>query len=188
MSRRWKPRIVAVHGRGTEAKTTLAELLHAAVPASAVVHTDDVAWHHSFSDWADLLVHGGRAGSHCTEAGRVPARLAGAVARGRDRGSGRRGPGDRGGRRAGRRELMDLLDVVLWVRSDLIEAERRGIARDGKGPARSGLLAGVDGRGDALLEDQRTWERATLIVAGTPTVPHDPTQIILAPALRLRCG
>lgn len=37
------------------ASPTLATQLHVAVPASAVVHTDDVAWHRSFFDWSDLL-------------------------------------------------------------------------------------------------------------------------------------
>ena len=40
-------------GRG---KSTLANRLRTLVPASAVVRTDDVAWHRAFFDWADLLV------------------------------------------------------------------------------------------------------------------------------------
>ena len=32
---------------------------------------------------------------------------------------------------AARRELMDLVDAVVWVQSDMAEAERRGIERDG---------------------------------------------------------
>jgi hypothetical protein len=50
-----RPRIVAVDGRGGGGKSTLAAQLHAAVAGSAVVHTDDVAWHHSFFDWSELL-------------------------------------------------------------------------------------------------------------------------------------
>lgn len=45
-----RPIVVAVDGRGASGKSTLAEQLHRAVPASTVVHTDDVAWHHSFFD------------------------------------------------------------------------------------------------------------------------------------------
>lgn len=37
------PRFVAVDGRGGSGKSTLAAQLHAAVPGSVVVHTDDVA-------------------------------------------------------------------------------------------------------------------------------------------------
>ncbi len=43
-----RPWIVAVDGRGAGGKSTLANVLHHAVPASAVVHTDDVGWHYSF--------------------------------------------------------------------------------------------------------------------------------------------
>ncbi|MFC7163842.1 hypothetical protein ACFQL5_16245 [Aquipuribacter hungaricus] len=49
---------MAVDGRGGAGKSTLVEQLHALVPASAVVHTDDVAWHDAFFDWADLLADG----------------------------------------------------------------------------------------------------------------------------------
>ncbi len=45
-------------GRSASGKSTLAERLHAAVPASAVVHTDDVAWYESFFGWDELLVAG----------------------------------------------------------------------------------------------------------------------------------
>jgi hypothetical protein len=44
---------------GAEAKkSTVAALLHRSAPASAIVHTDDIAWYHSFFDWSDLLVEG----------------------------------------------------------------------------------------------------------------------------------
>jgi len=50
-----RPRIVAVDGCGGAGKSTLVQRLRAHVPRSAVVHTDDVAWHHSFFDWAGVL-------------------------------------------------------------------------------------------------------------------------------------
>lgn len=55
-----RPRIVAVDGRSGGCETTFAARLAAAVPAAAVVHTDDVAWHHARFDWAALLVEGVR--------------------------------------------------------------------------------------------------------------------------------
>ena len=40
------PRTIAVDGRSGAGKTTLATLPAGALPDAAVVHTDDVAWHH----------------------------------------------------------------------------------------------------------------------------------------------
>jgi hypothetical protein len=51
-----RPGIVAIDGRSASGKTTLATLLSHAVPGSVVVHTDDIAWHHSFFDWSELLL------------------------------------------------------------------------------------------------------------------------------------
>lgn len=50
-----RPRIVAVNGRGAAGKSTLAARLTHAVPASAVVHTDDLAWNEPFFAWGHLL-------------------------------------------------------------------------------------------------------------------------------------
>lgn len=182
-----RPRVIAVDGRGASGKSTLAAQLHAAVPASAVVHTDDVAWHHSFFDWADLLaggvlepLRGGEPVSYrppgweATDrpgAVTVPAGLELVLVEGVG---------------AGRRELADLLDTVVWVQSDMAEAERRGIERD--------VAAGVNGdRAAAMafwhewmsqelpfLADQRPWERAAVIVAGTGPFPYDPTRVALS--------
>jgi hypothetical protein len=43
-----------VDGRSGSGKTTLAERIRGAVPASTVVHTDDVAWSQAMFDWTDL--------------------------------------------------------------------------------------------------------------------------------------
>ncbi|GAA2027695.1 hypothetical protein GCM10009756_18980 [Pseudokineococcus marinus] len=182
-----RPRVVAVDGRGASGKSTLAERLHRAVPASAVVHTDDVAWHHSFFDWTDLLAGGVLEPVRRGEA--VSYRPPGWVARER--------PGAVAvpagldlvvveGVGAGRRELEGLLDAVVWVQSDFAEAERRGIARD--------IAEGVNGDVEestafwfewmaeelAFVDQQRPWERACLVVAGTaPDVSEG--HVVLAP-------
>ncbi len=46
--------VVAIDGRSSSGKTTLAARIAAAIPASAVVHTDDIAWEHSRFGWADI--------------------------------------------------------------------------------------------------------------------------------------
>jgi len=184
-----RPRVVAVDGRGASGKSTLAEQLHRAVPASTVVHTDDVAWHHSFFDWTDLLarevlepVRRGQAVSYRPPgwiaherpgAVVVPAGLDLVVVEGVG---------------AGRRELEGLLDAVVWVQSDFAEAERRGIARD--------IAEGVNGDVEestafwhewmaeelAFVERQRPWERACLVVAGTASdVPEGQVALAAPP-------
>ncbi|MEJ5913095.1 uridine kinase family protein [Pseudokineococcus sp. 1T1Z-3] len=186
-----RPRVVAVDGRSASGKSVLAEKLHRAVAASAVVRTDDVAWHHSFFDWSDLMasevlepVRQGRAVRYrppaWVERGRpgaltVPAGLDLVVVEGVG---------------AGRRELADLVDAVIWVQTDVVEAERRGIARD--------VAEGTNGDADEaaafwhewmahevpFLEQQRPWERACLVVAGT--AQHDAAdQVVVAPRLSL---
>lgn len=53
-----RPVVLAVDGRSNAGKTTLAARICRAVPGSAVVHTDDIAWMHSRFGWADLLIDG----------------------------------------------------------------------------------------------------------------------------------
>jgi hypothetical protein len=53
-----RPVVLAIDGRSSSGKTTLAARLHDLVPGSAVVHTDDIAWFHSRFGWADLLADG----------------------------------------------------------------------------------------------------------------------------------
>jgi hypothetical protein len=48
------PLVVAIDGRSSSGKTTLARRVADTVPATAVVHTDDIAWFHSRFGWADL--------------------------------------------------------------------------------------------------------------------------------------
>jgi hypothetical protein len=81
---------------------------------------------------------------------------------------------------AGRRELADLVDALVWMQSDRAEARRRGIARDG------GDVAFWD-RWEAeevpFLDEHRPWERADVVVAGSPVLDHDPDhEVVVAPA------
>ena len=183
-----RPRIVAVDGRGGGGKSTLAAQLHAAVPRSAVVHTDDVAWHHSFFDWSELLAHGVLEPLHTGQAVRyrppgwqtqgrpgaveVPAGLDLVIVEGVG---------------AGRRELSHLLDALVWVQSDAAEAERRGVARD----VAAGAHGDLDGASRfwhewmaqevPFLAAQRPWQRADVVVRGTTAAAHHPGHVALAP-------
>ena len=70
------------------------------------------------------------------------------------------------------------------MQSDLEEAERRGIARDGGTKEARDFWREWGAQECDFLQRQRPWKRATVIVNGTPTEPYDQsTEIILAPAL-----
>src|SRR5580700_4137258 len=53
-----RPVVLAIDGRSSGGKTTLAGRLQDVVAGSAIVHTDDIAWWHSRFGWADLLIDG----------------------------------------------------------------------------------------------------------------------------------
>ena len=174
-------------GRGGRAqragKSTLAGTLAAAVPGAVVVHTDDVAWHHSFFGWAELLADGilrpARRGEPV--AYRPPAW----DARGRD--GAIEVPVDRPllvveGVGAGRRELAGLVDTTLWVQSDAVETERRGIARDGGTAEAIAFWHEWMAAELPFQAEQRPWERAAAVISGTPRLPHDRgTELVVAP-------
>ncbi len=162
-------RVIAVNGRGGSGKTTLAARLHKAIPGTAVVHTDDIAWWHSRFGWDDLMIDGVLTPLRQDRAVRYqpPAWKT------RDRTGFIEVPAGARliveGVGASRRELAHLIDVAIWVQSDYEEAKIRGLRRD----------MVEDGRDEAdavrnwdeweaeevpfLLED-RPWERADYVV------------------------
>jgi ABC-type cobalamin/Fe3+-siderophores transport system ATPase subunit len=122
-----RPRIVAVDGRGGGGKTTLAGRLCRVMAPAAVVHTDDIAWAHSRFGWDDLMLNG----------------VLGTLHAGREvhyqppawQPNGRTGHIDVAagastviveGVGASRRQLANLVDVVVWVQSDFDQARRLG--------------------------------------------------------------
>lgn len=184
---RGRPAVVAVDGRGGAGKSTVAQQLHAAVPNSAIVHTDDVAWNQSFFDWQDLLIQhvlqparGGRPVSYQPQAWREHGRAGEiAVPTGLDwillEGSG-----------SGRRELSHLVDAVLWVQSDSVEAKRRALQRDVTEGAKSDAAEAAAFWDEWMTQEipffaeQRPWERACSVVAGTAVLDHSPDQVVVA--------
>jgi hypothetical protein len=67
------PVVVAVDGRSGGGKSTFAERLVAAVPRSALVSIDDVAWHAPMFGWTDQLAEGRALASSARRAGSLPA-------------------------------------------------------------------------------------------------------------------
>jgi hypothetical protein len=77
---------------------------------------------------------------------------------------------------AGRREVAPLTDALIWVQSDEREAERRALARIGKPNESPTLRHHREWMAEEIPFNaaQRTWERADLIVCGTPGHPVRP--------------
>jgi pantothenate kinase len=177
-----RPAVVGVDGRSAGGKSTVATRLAAALPGAAVVHTDDVAWYESFFGWDDLLARHvlhpardgravcwrppawdarGRSGAIEVAAG-VPVLLVEGVG-------------------ATRRSLAPMLDAAIWVQSDLRLARARGIARDlAQRPDRAEAEEFWD-RWDAqevrFLAEDRPWDRADLVLCGTPEEDPHPDEV-----------
>lgn len=175
-----KTQVVAVDGRSASGKSTLANKIHRAVPRSALVHTDDVAWHHSFFDWADLLVKNVLEPARTGQA--VQYRPQAWLERNRN-GTIEVPPGCPllilEGVGAARHEIMHVVDVVVWVQADLSRAKTRGLARDGGDAAAAAFWDEWMAAEFPFLAEQRPWERADFIVSGTPDLEHDPSSEIV---------
>jgi hypothetical protein len=185
-----RPVILAIDGRSSSGKTTLAARISDVVAGSAVVSTDDIAWRHSRFGWADLLIRGIL----------VPARRGGAVTFRPPRWAehGREGaisvPAGCSllvieGVGAGRQEAEGLIDVLVWVQADEAETRRRSLARIGApgGPRSAAALREWMTEEGPFIASERPWERADLIVCGTPDISRDPaTEIVVGSGLSPR--
>jgi hypothetical protein len=176
-----RPPIVAIDGRSSSGKTTLARRLQQAVPGSCLVHTDDIAWRQAVFDWAYLLTDGvlrPLRDGHPT-AFRPPAwdrhSRPGAIEVPRDaslvivEGVG-----------AGRREAAHLVDAIVWVQADADHIDQRNADRVAAGEVDPVNLAGWMAQELPFLADQRPWERATIVVAGSPVLPHAPSEALVS--------
>lgn len=170
--------LVLVDGRSGGGKTTVAARLARLLDA-ALVHTDDIAWWVHPVEWDDILLREvvepwsrgesvayrspvweerGRPGA--VEVPAVPVLVVEGVG-------------------AGRASLAEHAEVVVWVQSDHTEARRRGIARDlvqeGRTPEEAESFwdewAQTE---DPFLAADRPWERADLVVCGTPGIGGAP--------------
>jgi hypothetical protein len=183
-----RPVVLAVDGRSSSGKTTLAARLRDAVAGSAVVHTDDIAWWHSRFGWTDLLADGVL----------IPARAGHPVSFRPPQWEERQREGAIAvpagcplliveGVGAARREAEHLTDASLWVQADERETGRRSLARVG----RPGESPAVRDLRDWMAEEvpfpslQRPWERADLIACGNPEISFDPAAELVVS--RSRC-
>jgi hypothetical protein len=183
LARALPPRsVLAVDGRSAGGKTTVAARLAAAIEDACVVHTDDVAWHHGVLNWDGLLRDGILTPYRAGEA--VSYRPPEYDKRGRD-GSVDVPPDCTllivEGVGAGRSELADANDAVIWVETPLALTEERDRARMAAGEVTPEVYELWMAEENPFQAAQRTWERADLVVAGYPAVPYDPSaQVLLA--------
>jgi chloramphenicol 3-O-phosphotransferase len=168
--RRGGTRIVAVDGGSAAGKSTFAARLARAL-GTTVVHTDDVAWWESFFGWTPLLVEGvleplleGRSVRFRPPAWQARERDGAIVAE----------PGPAlvvEGVGAGRQELSDYLDHLIWVDTDRQLAYERGLARPGED---AGFWREWELEEEGHFSRDRPWERADLLVSNDPPLPPDP--------------
>ncbi len=169
------PFLLGVDGRSSSGKSTLAERFRRVVAGSAVVHTDDVAWHHSIFGWDDVL----RAGVIEPLRRGEPVRFRPPAWNERDRPGAIEAPATSPlvvieGVGVGRHLLRPFLDALVWVQTDQAEVERREAARAAAGEVSEEVQAAWMAEEIPFLAEQRPWEHADLIVAGSPTLAHDP--------------
>jgi hypothetical protein len=172
---------VAVDGRGSGGKTSFAGRLAAAVPGACVVHTDDIAWRQAVLDWDELLAEGVlrpfRAGQPVSY--RPPKWVE------HDRPGAIEVPGGCPlliveGVGSGRRSLAPYYDAVIWVESPVELTEARNEVRVAAGETTPENYALWMAEENPFVEEQRTWERADLVIAGHPAIPLDPETEVAA--------
>jgi hypothetical protein len=172
--------VVAIDGRSSSGKTTLAQRMASVTERAAVVHTDDVAWWHSRFDWVQILLDGI---IEPFQAGRqVMFRPPPWNERGRD-GAINVSPEASvlivEGVGSSRSESAGWYDASVWLQADENVIAKRNAARIASGETTSAGVAGWMSEEIPFLAADRPWQRATKIVAGTPELRYDEAEEVL---------
>jgi uridine kinase len=176
-----RPAIVAVNGHSSSGKTTLAGRLAARLPAAAVLHTDDLAWHQGVFAWDELLLE---AVLPVVQAGgpldyRPPQWQA------RSRDGSIMLPGSLNflvveGVGASQESVRDLYDLVIWMETDEPTRLARDLPRVADGEMSPADYASWMAEENAYTTRERPWEHADLLVYGGDSIPHQDTQAVIS--------
>jgi hypothetical protein len=180
-----RPAVIALNGHSSSGKTTLGRQLASTLAESAVLHTDDLAWHHGVFSWDLLLidhvlpvVRSGRALSY-----RPPAWLV----------HGREGaielPPDLQylileGVGATQRSVRPELAAAIWVETDEPTRLARDAERVAAGEISAASYAGWMAEENAYVTDDRPWEDADLVINGGDTHRDRDSQVVIAEGWR----
>ena len=180
-----RPAVVAVDGHSSSGKSSLAPRLAAALDRldarAAVLHTDDLAWHHGVFAW-DVLLRDDVL--PVLRAGRpLDYRPPGWVARGREGSVALPGALDVllvEGVGASQPSVTDLLDAVVWVETDEPTRLARDLVRVAAGETTPEDYASWMAEENAYVTGTRPWERATSVVHGGDLLSHADDEVVLA--------
>jgi hypothetical protein len=180
-----RPAVIGLNGHSSSGKTTLGRELAATLARCAVLHTDDLAWHHGVFSWDRLLiddvlpvVRSGHALSY-----RPPAWLV------LDREGAIELPGDLQylileGVGATQGSVRAELAVAIWVETDEPTRLARDAERVAAGEISAASYAGWMAEENAYVTDQRPWEGADLVINGGDTHRDSDSQVVIAEAWR----
>jgi hypothetical protein len=180
-----RPAIVGLNGHSSSGKTTLSRQLAATLARCAVLHTDDLAWHHGVFSWDRLLiddvlpvVRSGHALSY-----RPPAWVV------REREGAIELPGDLQylileGVGASQGSVRAELAVTIWVETDEPTRLARDAERVAAGEISAASYAGWMAEENAYVTDQRPWEDTDLVINGGDTHRDSDSQVVIAEAWR----
>ena len=176
-----QPAVIAVNGHSSSGKSTLSRRLSAAVPDAAVLHTDDLAWHHGVFSWDELL----REDVLPTVRTGEPLEYRPPQWRARRRTDSITLPGGLAfllveGVGASQASVRDVYDLVLWVETEEPTRSARDLVRLAAGEMSAAGFASWMAEENTYTTRERPWEHADLLVYGGESIPYDrSTEVVL---------
>ena len=176
-----RPAVIGLNGHSSSGKTTLGRRLAARLPGSAVLHTDDLAWHHGVFNWDRLLIDDVlpvvRSGAALSF--RPPAWVA------RSREGAIELPSNLQylileGVGATQASVRAELAVAIWVETDEPTRLARDAERVAAGEITADSYAGWMAEENAYVTAHRPWEVADLVINGGDTHRDRDSQVVIA--------